>query len=81
MCQVTTVLRRLLGIHEWHPDMPDHGLVRRSIHYGARGNGMLPRDDRRSSDVVIDRLEREHRIIRQMLADTARRCSRGQDVP
>jgi hypothetical protein len=27
---------------------------------------------------VIERLSREHRLIRQMLADAARRCGRGQ---
>jgi hypothetical protein len=77
MCRVTHVLRRLLGIRDWHPDMPDHGLIRRTMHYGARGNGMLPREDQRSADIVIDRLTREHRIIRQMLVDVARRCGRG----
>lgn len=80
MCGATNLLRRLLGIHEYDPGeiLTGNAHVRRPSHYGARGNGVaLPDPVKRSTDVVIERLAMEHRIIRQMLADMRRMRGTG----
>jgi hypothetical protein len=79
MCGATDMLRRLLGIHEYDASTVRSARVRRPTHYGMRGNGIALPDDpvKRSTDVVIERLVREHRLIRWMLDDTRRMRGQG----
>jgi hypothetical protein len=77
MCRATAALKRIIGIHEYTPSVPLRALVWKSKWHNARGNGHGP-GLRIPADSLVERLSREHRIIRQMLADAARRCSRGQ---
>ena len=76
MCRATDALRSAIGITEYVPGSRPHARVRKPTWHGARGNGsgvaslpplVLP------AHPVIDRLAREHRLIRQILADDARR--------
>lgn len=72
--------RWVLGIHEYQPVEAAPGTfppprVRKSIWHNARGNGHGPGLST-PPDPKIEALVREHRQIRQMLADAARRCGR-----
>lgn len=70
---VTNVMRRTLGIHEYVPGMSaPRALVRKPTWYGARGNGRLAGLPPQAVHPVIDRLTRQHRSIRQMIADMRR---------
>jgi hypothetical protein len=78
-------LRRFLGLHAYTPPAPPEyepmafppAKVRKPTWHGARGNGHAPGLEV-FPNPVIEALTRKHRIIRQMLADAARRCSWGQ---
>jgi hypothetical protein len=77
MCRTSDVLKRIVGISEYAPGAYPHAKVRKPTWHGTRGNGHTP-GLQMSMHPVIERLSREHRLIRQMLADAARRCGRGQ---
>jgi hypothetical protein len=84
MCQLTTALRGLLGIrpYVWKPRRTPRAGVRgvevngtaigREVYSTAYG---LTPEERR----ILERLEGDQRIIRQILADAARRCTRGSE--
>lgn len=78
MCQATDALRRLVGISEYTPGPIPHARVRKPTRFGARGNGHaaypgIPI----TSDPLAESIAREHRLIRSLLADMARRWGRA----
>ena len=79
MCQATDAVRAVLGIRPYTPGPIPHARVRKPTRFGARGNGHTagPIGLEIPAGRLIDTLAREHRIIRQLLGDAARRCVRG----
>jgi hypothetical protein len=72
MCRPTDALRHILGIRDYAPGPHPHARVRKPTWHGARStNGHAPGLDV-IPDPAVARLAREHRLIRQMLADAAR---------
>lgn len=73
MRRMLVLLRRLLGIRDYVPGAIPPALVRRSTRYGARGNGHMAGLPPQPVHPVIDHLTRQHRAIRQMIADVRKR--------
>ena len=81
MCRPTDVLRSLVGITEYVPGPHPRARMRRPTKYGARSRDYVNGagyPTAPSGDPFIENLVREHRLIRQILHDEARRRSRGQ---
>lgn len=78
MCRATDALRHIVGISDYVPGSYPHSRVRRPTRYGARSrNGHAPVATTEPQAVVAD-LAREHRLIRQILADIDCHRARGQ---
>jgi hypothetical protein len=83
MCQLTTTLRRLLGIrpYVWKPrPAPRTGVRGVEVNGTAAGwrvsdttYGLTPEECR-----MLEKLEGDQRLIRQMIADVKRARCRGQ---
>jgi hypothetical protein len=80
MCWATDRLKQIVGISGYAPGTYPHAKVRKPTWHGARSTNGYAVGLQAPIHPVIERLSREHRIIRQMLADAARRCERGQDA-
>lgn len=72
MCRAGRAFKHAIGIHDYVPHHPLRAPVRKSIWHSARGNGRGLAGLHIPTDPTVERLAREHRIIRQMIADTAR---------
>ena len=78
MCWASDTIRHFVGIYPYVPGDHPHARVRKPTRYGTRGNGHAPSGPPVPTHPAIEDLAREHRIIRQIIDDAARRRSWGQ---
>lgn len=78
MCGATDALREVLGIADYLPGPIPHARVRTPTRFGSRGNGRAALAGIYATpDPAIAELAREHRLIRDLLADIDRIRGRG----